>query len=89
MNKKILIAIIVLVIAAVALVGYELWYLHKVHSSFENYYAFRGCTRLVSRTDTEGVCQTASGQTMKIVQFQNRWYLNGDLPHCWFFGRCF
>ena len=54
--------------------------LRVAHSSFENYYAFRGCTKLIDRTDTYGDCQTASGQTIKIVKFQDRWFLDGDLP---------
>ena len=54
--------------------------LKKAHSSFENYYAFRGCTELVSKTADAGYCKTASGQTIKIVKFQGKWYLDGDLP---------
>jgi hypothetical protein len=54
--------------------------LKKAHSTFENYYAFRGCTELIEQTNTYGVCQTKSGQTIKIVKFDNRWFLDGDLP---------
>ena len=54
--------------------------LRKAHSTFENYYAFRGCTELVSKTDAAGYCKTASGQTIKIVKFQGKWFLDGDLP---------
>ncbi len=64
-------------------------YLHRAHSSFEAYYAFRGCTRLISRTDNDGVCQLATGQTIKLVKYQGTWYLDGDLPTCRFFGKCF
>ena len=55
-------------------------YLRKAHSTFENYYAFRGCISLVKRTNDYGICKLSSGQEIKIVRFQNRWYLNGDLP---------
>ncbi len=58
------------------------------HQSFENYYAFRGCTQLVKRTDTYGLCKISSGQTIKLVKFQGKWYLDGDLPVC-IFNSCF
>lgn len=53
------------------------------HSTFENYYSFRGCVQLIHRTDSMGNCKTTDGQTLKIVRFQNKWYLDGDLPICW------
>lgn len=55
-------------------------YLRIAHSTFDNYYAFRGCTQLVSRADTSGACKLANGQTITIVEFNNKWYLQGDLP---------
>ncbi len=55
----------------------------KAHQTFENYYGFRGCTQLISRTADSGTCKTSSGQTVKIVKFNNKWYLDGDLPFCW------
>lgn len=58
-------------------------YLRKAHSTFENYYAFRGCMQLIKRTNDYGICKTDSSQTIKIVKFNNRWYLDGDLPICW------
>lgn len=62
--------------------------LRKAHSTFENYYAFRGCTQLITRTSEFGTCKLSSGQTIKIVKFQNKWYLDGDLPMC-LFGFCY
>lgn len=66
------------------------WWVHKLnvaHSTFENYYAFRGCERLIERTDSYGTCVTNSGKTIKIVQYEGRWFLDGDLPCkrgiCW------
>jgi len=58
--------------------------LKKAHSTFENYYVFRGCTKLLKRTPTYGICQISQGQTIKIVEFHNKWYLDGDLPICLF-----
>ena len=74
---------IALVLLLVVL-GLEVWYwnyLRIAHNSFDNYYAFRGCQQLVSRTETGGICKTSSGQTIKIVEYQGQWYLDGDLPY--------
>ncbi len=56
------------------------FYLREVHSTFENYYAFRGCVQLLEKTDTYGICKTSSGQTIKIVNIEGKWYLDGDGP---------
>ena len=62
-------------------IGVRYWfYLSNAHSSFENYYAFRGCVELLDRTQDSGTCRTESGQTIKIVQYEGKWYLDGDLP---------
>lgn len=55
-------------------------YLRWAHASFESYYAFRGCVQLIEKTDDYGVCRTGSGQTVQIVKYQDKWYLDGDLP---------
>lgn len=65
----------------------QFFVLRKAHSTFENYYAFRGCVELVSQTDADAICKLASGQTIKLVKFQNKWYLDKDLPMC-LFGVC-
>lgn len=59
---------------------YQYFVLKKAHGSFENYYTFRGCVQLIKKTDDYGFCKINSGQTIKIVKFQNQWYLDGDLP---------
>lgn len=86
-KKKIIIfgivAIILAVVVLILAVNYFL-YLRKAHSTFDNYYVFRGCAQLLEKTDSYGTCQLASGQTITIVKFNNKWYLNGDLPWaCW------
>ena len=58
----------------------QVFYLQKAHSTFENYYIFRGCTQLISKTDTYGFCRINSGKIIKIVKFKNKWFLDGDLP---------
>ena len=55
-------------------------YLRDVHSTFEKYYAFRGCVESLQRTNDYGICVTSAGQTIKIVKYQDKWYLDGDLP---------
>jgi hypothetical protein len=80
-NKKDLIKAAVLIVISVAIFGaWQVVMLQKAHSTFKNYYAFRGCTQLLERTDNYGICKISSGETIKIVKFQNKWYLDGDLP---------
>lgn len=90
-SKKLLIVIGVLVIVIVICVGSLLFnyfqFLRRAHSTFENYYAFRGCSKLLTKTNTYGLCKTNTGETIKIVKFNDRWYLDGDLPAC-FMGIC-
>lgn len=56
------------------------FYLKKAHSSFYNYYAYRGCEQLVKKADEYGICKIKSGEVIKIVKFQGKWYLDGNLP---------
>ena len=78
---KNLIIIIILAIVVIGAFGiYQVMMLQKAHSTFENYYAFRGCVQLIEKTDTYGICKIKSGETIKIVKFDNRWFLDGDLP---------
>jgi hypothetical protein len=79
-NKRVVAAIVVVGLVIFALAFSQWLYLRKVHSTFENYYAFRGCTELLEKTDSYGTCKIASGQVIKIVKFDGKWYLDGDLP---------
>jgi len=80
-KNKILWGIVVcFVLAGGAFAIYQWNYLRIAHSSFESYYAFRGCQTLVDRTDTYGDCKLADGSTIKIVAYNGKWYLDGDLP---------
>lgn len=81
--NKIKLAIIIIILVAVATFIFfinQVLYLQKAHSTFENYYAFRDCVQLLSKTDNYGFCKTSSEQIIKIVKFQGKWYLDGDLP---------
>ena len=55
-------------------------YLNKAHSTFDNYYSFRGCVELINKTNDYGFCKIDSGQIIKIVKYKEKWYLDGDLP---------
>ena len=78
--RKILIIISVIIGIFFIFGIYQYFYLQKAHSTFENYYKFRGCVQLLNKTDKYGICKTKSGKIIKIVKFQNKWYLDGDLP---------
>ena len=78
-NKIIIVVLLAVVLIFIFSVQYVI-FLRKAHSTFANYFAFRGCEKLLNKTDDYGICQTASGQTIKIVKFDNRWFLDGDLP---------
>jgi len=80
-NKRDLIKAAIAIIISTAIFGaYQVVMLQKAHSTFEDYYTFRGCTALLEKTDNYGICKTGSGQTIKIVKYQEKWYLDGDLP---------
>jgi hypothetical protein len=79
-HKNLLIVVALIVIVAIIFGAYQVIMLQKAHRTFDNYYNFRGCIKLISRTSDYGICQTSSGQTIKIVKFNNRWFLDGDLP---------
>lgn len=70
----------VVFLAIIAFGIFEILGLQKAHSMFDNYYAFRGCTELIEKTDTYGTCKIQSGQIIKMVTYQGRWFLDGDLP---------
>lgn len=86
-NKNYIIALIIsLVLILLFLTFFIAFFISQVislkiaHSSFENYYNFRGCTELINKTDTYGFCKTQTGETIKLVKYQDRWFLDGDLP---------
>ena len=75
--------LLIILVIAVAFGAYQTRLLNVAHSTFENYYKFRGCVQLIEKTDTYGTCKVASGQVIKIVEIQNKWYLEGDGPGIW------
>jgi hypothetical protein len=68
--------------AIIFFAGNQMERLSRAHSTFENYYAFRGCRELLDKKDNYGICKTGEGQAIKIVKYKEKWYLDGDLPIC-------
>ncbi len=81
-KKLIVFLVALLILLALILIMTQFLILRRAHSTFENYFAFRGCSQLLERTDTYGLCRLTSGQVIKIVEYQGRWFLNNDLPSC-------
>jgi hypothetical protein len=81
--SKILLIVSMLLVVIVGTGTYWTIYLRKAHSTFDNYYKFRGCTQLITKTNSYGTCKLKNGKTIKIVEYKNKWYLDGDLPICW------
>ena len=80
LRNRIVITVVGIAVVAILFFGIkEAIRTDTAHQTFENYYAFRGCTQLIDRTDALGHCKTADGQTI----INNKWYLDGDLPMCW------
>ncbi len=82
-NKTLWSVIGVLLIAGAAFGAYQVYATNLAHTTFERYYAFRGCTQLVDKTDTAADCKLANGQTIKLVLINGKWYLDGDGPGIW------
>ena len=81
-NKTIITVLLLGLLLIVILVLYQAAFVQKAHSTFENYYAFRGCEKLITRTKDYATCKINSRQTIKIVRYHDKWYLDGDLPVC-------
>ncbi len=72
------IALLLLIVASISI--YWLLVLQKAHSTFNDYYDFRGCVKLIGKKSSYGTCELNSGKVIKIVKYQNKWYVDGDLP---------
>jgi hypothetical protein len=80
-QNKIFVLIILLLLVVFAI--FAIYWVNKLqvaHSTFEDYYSFRGCIQLINNTEESGFCKTDSGQVIEIVRYKGKWYLNGDLP---------
>ena len=72
---------VILAIIFFAFCLYWVFYLRWAHSTFDNYYKFRGCVQFLGKNDTVGFCKLKNGSTIKLVKFNGKWYLDGDLPN--------
>jgi hypothetical protein len=81
-KKVIIVGVLLLLVGGIFGIN-QLIVLRKAHSSFENYYEFRGCVQLIQKADTYGTCKLSSGQIITIVEINNTWYLEGDGPGIW------
>jgi hypothetical protein len=72
----------IIIVCVLSLLLNYFTFLRLAHSTFENYYAFRGCVQLLSKTAADATCKLVNGEIIKLVLFHNRWYLDGDLPSC-------
>jgi hypothetical protein len=79
-RQRILLVLTALGIVAIGFLGHAIYTTNQAHTSFERYYAFRDCVQLVDKTDTYGDCRLSGGQIIKMVLFNGKWYLDGDLP---------
>lgn len=87
MKKKILIVSLIISIVLVLLVfgfmTYQVITTYEAHGTFDGYCKWRGL-EIVNQSNDFGYCRDAvSGQVFKIVLFNGRWYLDGDLPNNW------
>lgn len=78
--KIILLIVIPFILLISILMVNQVIYTNRAHQTFENYYAFRGCVQLLQKTKDYGICKTDENQIIKIVKYQEKWYLDGDLP---------
>jgi hypothetical protein len=57
--------------------------IQKAHEAFDGYCKWRGL-EIVSKSDNFGYCRDAkSGKEFKMILFDGKWYLDGDLPPKW------
>lgn len=82
-NKTLWALIAAVLIAGGVFAAYQVYATNLAHTTFERYYAFRGCTELVDKTDTYAHCKVAGGETIKLVLIDGKWYLDGDGPGIW------
>jgi hypothetical protein len=58
---------------------YQIVTTRKAHQTFEGYCHWRGL-EVVNKSADYGFCADKYGNEFKIVSFNGKWYLNGDLP---------
>jgi uncharacterized protein YpmB len=86
MKKKILIiSLIFSILLLIIIAGLFIYWAittYQAHATFEGYCNWRGL-EVINQSSNFGYCKDVSGQVYKIVLFNGRWYLDGDLPNNW------
>ena len=78
--KIIIIVCSVLILLFGAFVTYQVITTNLAHNTFDGYCKWRGLT-VVSQTSDYGYCKNeTNGMQYKMVLYQGKWYLDGDLP---------
>ena len=80
-SKQTIVPLIIIVSICVGIfTAYQFITTYQAHETFEGYCAWRGLV-VESKSSDYGYCKnTKTGQEYKIVLYQNRWFLDGDLP---------
>lgn len=66
----------IIVVLTIAYVAYHINMTRLAHLSFDGYYKFRGCEKLLEKTDTYGTCELKNGSIIKIVLYNGK-FLGG------------
>jgi hypothetical protein len=83
-NKKLIFASCILIsIIFAGFIFYQVITTYKAHETFEGYCKWRGLVPINKSADYGWCKNEISGETYKMVLFNNRWYLEGDLPNGW------
>ena len=82
-KKTLWLITLLLAIVGGIFIAYQVYVTNMAHTTFDRYYAFRGCVSLVDKTDTYGDCKLSNDQTIRLVLINNKWYLEGDGPGIW------
>ena len=82
-KKRLWGTVLAVLLACGILFAYKVYTTNLAHTTFDRYYAFRGCVQLVDKTDTYGDCLLAGGEEIRMVFINGKWYLEGDGPGVW------
>lgn len=75
-----LVVVIAVFVLSSLFVAYELITTQTAHNTFDGYCKWRGLT-VESKADNYGYCKDPkTNESFKIVLYEGKWYLDGDLP---------
>ncbi len=79
-HKAILLILLILIIFLGAFLAYKGFPTYHAHDTFDGYCKWRGLV-VESKESDYGMCKNIiTGKKYKIVLYQGRWFLDGDLP---------